>query len=216
MKDAMQQFTLYDVFGYLFPGVLSLFLLVGFSGATWLASLLGDMQSAWGTITVLVIAYVIGHFWHALGNLLFPMGWAELRSIQGMDQSTVSLAKSKLARNTGLQEVGSPRVLLELCRAMSLRLNCYPLTEVYIARQGFYRSLTLIFLAFTLALLVQVIHAGQVCLWCEPLSTWQSLLVSAASLALCLLWFCRWLRFMRHEAREVVLAVAVLPENNTI
>lgn len=156
MKD--MQITLYDIFGYLGPGVIAF---AGIYLAVW--GLILDNTQDWsklttaGWIAILVVAYLIGHVVQALSNTITKIIRINpevriLGDAQAVTPEILALVNERACRILGLQNDTSLtlKVLYDVVDHYLLQHGKTESREIYVYREGFYRGLSVALLVFAL------------------------------------------------------------------
>ncbi|MGA9761630.1 MAG: hypothetical protein WBQ14_04330 [Gaiellaceae bacterium] len=153
--------TLYDLFGYLMPGLVALGSLALLAWSLFIPShpLHSPSLTSVEWLIVFVLAYFLGHLVQAIGNLAFC--WA---------------GEDKVALEIGEEALGAKR-MKELQKAAKLgdeqKLSLFSYCDTYLAqqgkttdreiyqyREGFYRGLTIAILPALAAIVVELIRGN--------------------------------------------------------
>lgn len=145
------QVSLYDVFGYVAPGVIAF---LGIYLLGWRLVLPSDvdwsMVSTGGWIVILLVSYILGHAVQALANLFVKLlikvspETTELADIEKNSPEVFASFVKSACRVTKLPDGTSPthRVLYEIADAYLTQHGKTECRDIYIYREGFYRGLT--------------------------------------------------------------------------
>jgi len=155
MKDI--EVTLYDIFGYVFPGAVftaALYLLYWTIFPTSQLDLAGISGTGWTFL--LMVAYVAGHLVQALTNLAF-------KAQDGTFPAEVVSAAQKKARDlikpSGTGDL-APKTIFEICDHYVMQEGETATRDVYVYRKGFYRGMSAALLLLALALVVRACVPG--------------------------------------------------------
>ena len=161
------QVTLYDVFGYIIPGVvfaaaLSALFIGCFVPVLEFATI---PRGPWSAVACLVLAYICGHAAQAIGNVLstfFPVpedeALAPNRSGTQCPAIFVEASRKKMAEILQLSQMElSPRWFYRACDAAA-GTDRTTERDLYTYREGFYRGMTI---ASLLWLIVAIFLLGR-------------------------------------------------------
>lgn len=136
------QVTVYDIFGYFFPGAILLFALtILFWAVFWpQAPYVVYMDFSGTTIAILVlIAYLAGHLSQACGNFLerLPAAKDVLDTNLLIDEELVSALKKHLTQRFGhgVEDL-SPRGTHRLCDQSLVHHGSFGEREIFMYREG--------------------------------------------------------------------------------
>ena len=152
------QVTLYEIFGYLFPGAIVLFALaIGFAGIFWPNECLAlDANlSNFEIVLLLFSSYLIGHITQGLANYLeiLPAVRKSLKEHSLLSPDLLSLLKTSLSKRYGLANANIPiREIYDLCDQTLLHHSSLGEREIFIYREGFYRGCTVALAVLAIAL----------------------------------------------------------------
>ncbi|HHX45368.1 MAG TPA: hypothetical protein GX714_15470 [Chloroflexi bacterium] len=153
--------TLYDVFGYLYPGAV---LLVAIAVAAW-AVFFPAVEPAvpsvsfQGWILIVFVSYLLGHITQAIGNLLTAV-YPTVQDLDADQKRYTPDALVEAAYDRAYSMTGVPReqftweALGRLCDTTITQCGLVADRDVYVYRQGFYRGISISFFALALALLL--------------------------------------------------------------
>ena len=199
------QVTLYDVFGYLLPGIVFVGALATLFWAIFFPqpALRVDLPTAEVWIIFLVSSYVAGHMAQALGNLIAWFRPSTEDLILGTKGKlpevfvTSCKAKAKDTLNVDLTNV-SANWLYRFCDDAVIRSGKTGERDIYIYREGFYRGIFVAFVMFSLATLALILRLCWVENHILKISTWD---VGQGQLLFFLfLWIgWSWLAYRRHR-----------------
>jgi hypothetical protein len=210
-------FTLYEIFGYLLPGGVTLLGLVLLYWALFVPTVplgIATFQLGWGTWTLfVVVSYVLGHAVQAAGNQL-------LRSVE-----TAALAMSSAewlseqARSATAEllhvpiEQIAPEWAYRVLDEYSVQAGKPGDRDMFIYREGFYRGTCIALCFLSGALLVRAAFSGtsiRFTKWLFPVSGWQLLLTAAITGGVSWLFFQRYKRFTKYRVTRAVLAALLI------
>lgn len=214
--------TLYDIFGYLLPGII---LLVAIAIIFWVFICSPTIEvpnkltlEQW--LLVLLLSYIFGHMSQAIANLLFKFLPSNESLVLSKDQknnlpeSLILATKSKVSAILGIDlEKITDEMLYTFCDETTLQGGNITDREVLQYRKGFYRGLSVSFLILFIAFVLRVAVPGASISisYCIQSLNWRVFLFSISiSLACCLLFFFRYLRFARHRVVRAIMGFTVL------
>ncbi len=156
--------TLYDVFGYLFPGLV---FLSGLAIAFWglftpatPARFVGLPVELWAAI--LVLAYIAGHFLQSFYPTILKSSSFELATpkiVDTLDPFLVEAAKAKIKQIASIDvPEKDKKALVGLCDEFILQRGVSTNQEIYQYREGFYRGMSASCLLLVLALCVRLVR----------------------------------------------------------
>jgi len=158
------QFTLYELFGYAFPGAFGL---AGVFLILWRLFL--PIQPDWGNVSAtgwwlcIALAYVFGHSLQGLGNLFSKwIVWhpelAIFSDAKHLPKELQELLNQKSVRAVGLEETNklAPNVIYDIADHTIQQHGKTEMRDIYVYREGYYRGMTLGLLFFTVGLLFQL------------------------------------------------------------
>ena len=232
LKDL--QATVYDIFGYLLPGLVALLALVILFWAILIPTtpLSPTITETFNWAVVLIVGYLLGHLVQALANLLLspfkdPEELAlspELKPEEKSGKSEadknrlpeplISLAKSKVSAmaHIPLPDVKS-HLLYRFCDETVVQAGMIHDRDMYIYREGFYRGMAVSFLLLLLALVVRaLIPTPYLSLSGTPHPIASTTLLSIAVVPLLGIWLCfnRYKRFGHYKVEQAVIGFLVL------
>jgi len=212
--------TLYDLFGYLIPGIVTAvgLLLVGVAiSGTGHGDLAWVAESA-PAVLALVLCYALGHLSQAAGNLVLPTEHA-LVYLEPGEYAADVLRRAKQLLG---ERIGIDAAALEAERCMALMGECRTLVapdeehEMYVYREGFYRGMAMASAVLVVAFVVTAMRgSARVALPGAAIcvGTRGALLVGAACLVAAGLFVARLWRFQCyrvHEEVDAFLAAATM------
>ena len=220
LKDI--EVTLYDIFGYLLPGLTSL---AGIAILFWAICYPGTPLRVPETLSanwwaVVIPAYIVGHLTQAVANMVekhLPQIEDRVLSERWaghLPGALVSAARSKVGRIAGMppEQIDSD-LLYRICDEVVLQSGVTADRDLYIYREGFYRGLAVSFLLLLVSLVVRALAPG------ASLSISGSLhpvtkgalsfgaLLSLIGIVLC---YVRYRRFGGYRATQAVLGFLVI------
>lgn len=144
------QLTLYEIIGYLIPGLVNLTGLALFFWGLFLptTTVTVDLHTGELWIAFLVTAYIAGHMAQALGNLsekwLKPIELIVMENAtkDRFPQSIIEACKKKAKELTGADISDVPaRWLYRVCDDAVVRSGRIGEREIFVYREGFYRGM---------------------------------------------------------------------------
>jgi len=220
MKESLN-FTLYEVFGYLMPGLitaaaLTIFLWAIFHGNSVLPLSLWRVSTS-GVLAMLFVAYVLGHVVQALANRVLKGADERVMS----DQNPAALAaKRRLARlseetTAKMSDIWQQRVMDEYCIQAGQQGD----REIFTYREGFYRGSTVALITFCAGLAV-CIFAGNLRLLIGDAVVAPSRYELAVILVIAALaakgMYRRFQRFSEYRVARIIAAFIALTERHTL
>lgn len=218
------QVTLYEIFGYLFPGAIfltALFLVYWTLFLPAQQNLDGLTTSGW--FFVIAVAYVLGHIVQALANLL--MGWfkpEELILTRGDDlclpNEVIQRAEAKagrllgLERNVKLEELPR-RMIYNVCDHYLQQKGDIASRDIYVYREGFYRGIAVASVALAIGFIVRAVDSGAtIAIWGieSNLALGPLITLTFVSLLMSCLFFLRYRRFAKYRAVNSVYGCLVI------
>ncbi len=221
------QATLYEIFGYLLPGVVSLTAIMILLWAFYMpqSTLALTDLSAQAYIALLVLAYLLGHLTQALGNLLVKkvlVSPEEAALSKGQAASIpydlVQRARLKAGKMLGIDlEDISPGWLFRICDETLVQRGICSDRDMYIYREGFYRGTMVSMLVLAVALTVRAVIPGtslRIATSVQAISALVFVFFIILSLAGTWLAFQRYRRFSNYRVTHAVLSFLILQEQN--
>jgi hypothetical protein len=213
-------FTLYEIFGYLLPGSVTLLGCMLLYWALFVPSVplgIATFQPGLGTWTLLVVvSYVLGHAVQALGN----------KVLRGIEASALAMPSatwmSERAKETAAQLAGIParqidsKWVYRVLDEYSVQAGKPGDRDMFIYREGFYRGTCIALFLLSVALLVRSGFPGtsiQFTKWLFPVSFWQLLLTAVLIGGLGWLFLLRYKRFAEYRVTRAVLAALVIQKS---
>jgi hypothetical protein len=149
--------TLYDIFGYLLPGIL---LLVALAIAFWAlfypTEPLRQFELANHLlVAVLTVGYIAGHVLQGVANLIYA---GRDTVAAELPASVVAAARAKL-RRLGMDTAGSGKDLYEIAHEFVTQRGVRENQELMEYRTGFYRGMSLAFVGLSGALVFRWISS---------------------------------------------------------
>jgi hypothetical protein len=220
MEDIIKdmKITLYDLFGYLMPGIVFLLAIVILFWTLYyrdkvvdLAAVLGTIRDNW--LLALLGAYFSGHIAQGLGNLLNhpPI---ETRVFEDKDRciskdiAHVVIKKASESLKLELPDMSSDD-LYRFCDEAVVQNGKSENRELFLYREGFYRGLTVSFVLLLIATLVRLVVPGaraRIVDSTEPLIIgWNmGMFFVVLFLAASVFFFLRYKRFANYRARAAI------------
>lgn len=224
LKDL--QVTLYDIFGYLIPGLVSLIAIIVLFWALVIPQAafplpLSDEDGV-NWLAVLVGAYIVGHLTQAIANWvtkLFPSTERKVLSAEGEGDLPAALIESVTSKVSSMTQIPpedvEPELLYEVCGETVAQSGETGDRDLYIYREGFYRGLAVACAMLFLALVVRMLVPGtalNLSGTLQPLNIYMVLFVASLSLIGAVLSFGRYRRFGRYRVNQAVIGFLVLQE----
>jgi hypothetical protein len=219
------QITLYDIFGFLIPGVImvgaiSLFYWTIFWPASTLV--IPSKLPAIALGSFVFAAYLVGHLGQAIGNLLekLPMIRKRLEEALPLSEEVEELLRSTIGARFGKAlESLKPRELFALCDQALLHHDSPGEREIFVYREGFYRGNSVALAILAVALAVRMVHApAVVAVLGATVELYRGPLALACALAALGAWlaFRRYVRFGDHLFRTCFLRYLSLDPSASI
>lgn len=144
------ELTLYDIFGYLFPGIVTI---VALYLVVWRVMLPNDQNlnglSSTGWTAFIIAAYVIGHFTQGLSNVISRLlrenpEHAVIANPDLVPRSVIQLATARACRPIPLPDAErvNPQTLYDIMDHCLQQHGRTDNRDLYICREGFYRGLS--------------------------------------------------------------------------
>lgn len=216
MKESLN-FTLYEIFGYLMPGLVAfagiivLFWVV-FHGESVLPLSLWRISSS-GILAILFIAYLLGHAVQALANVIFT--GADREVISDVKNPIIAVARTRAqAMFPEIEkELDDHMWLVRVMDECCIQGGHEGDREIFTYREGFYRGAMLAALVFGTGILMSAVignlkfRIGEAVL--IP-SRWELGLALLITLLLALGFYKRFQRFSQFRVSRVIAAFLVL------
>ena len=222
------QVTLYEIFGYLIPGAVSIGSLGVLFWALFFPAQVVDFDMRTGELWVafLVLAYIAGHMAQAIGNLIesrikpVEQLVIEKTAPDRLPQAVVDACRAKATELTKADMSGaSPRWLYRVCDDAVIRSGKIGEREIYVYREGFYRGIFISFSAMAAACVALCIRLflvteREVMLarahW--GVTQWQLVFLAAVSVIWAALSFRRYRRFGEYRTTHALLGFLTVKE----
>jgi hypothetical protein len=213
------QITLYEIFGYLLPGmVMFSSLLLLFWAIFFPTPSIGfDLKTTEVWLAFLVFSYVAGHMGQAVGNLIQKRISSAEKLVLGqngeLSPAVLKAFKEKAAKAYEV-DVGAldEYWLFRLCDDAVLRSGKLGEREIFQYREGFYRGTAVGFASLTVACLAFVVrlwfvdgHSLKITGSDWSLTPWQFLFVALVAGAFSILAFLRYRRFGAYRVTHAML-----------
>jgi hypothetical protein len=210
---------LYDIFGYLLPGIIALLAVVLVIWSLYLPtaslSFMTLPKQVW--LLLIILAYFAEHFVQALGNLLSDLVVHPEENVFGETADTSCKELLKEAHSTVRNDLGvtkvEPRWMYRICDLTVVHCGATSERDIYVYREGFYRGASVSFALLTFALVIRCFTGKASLLWNGSL-VWVpgSLLwlLVAASGAGCALMVLRFHRFAHHRVRHALVSYLLI------
>ena len=198
--------SLYDLFGYFFPGAILLIAIT--MTIPWSAK-----ADTWAVL--ILAAYLAGHVVQAVANIIFPSRRriaTDMKSVPKVimdavdDELEALLFKDSLpAKKPELNDILKPFDKFLLCDTVLTQKGNIENRDIFVYREGFYKGLTVSFFIFFLGLAYWLpaqellIKMGQ-----KPVSLpFQVLLIlQICALGVTVLFYKRYVRFSQYKTNE--------------
>jgi len=169
MKDL--RISLYDLFGYLLPGLAFFAAAAVFFWAVFIPNkpLAWLQLSTEKWVVILLIGYFFGHMAHAIGNLCMKLfkspeeTFLSTNQSGSMPQSIIDAAKSRANKIIGVEVKDlTSECLFRICDESIAQYSSSPDRDIYQYREGFYRGLWVSFFLLSLSLVIRIWFSGTV------------------------------------------------------
>jgi hypothetical protein len=222
------QVTLYEVFGYLIPGMVHLAALALLFWALFFPApvIAFDIPTGELWVAFLVLAYIAGHMAQAVGNLvektIKPVEQLVIENTapDRLPQAVVDACRAKATELTKADMSGaSPRWLYRACDDAVIRTGKIGEREIYVYREGFYRGIFVSFSLMAVALVALCIR-----LFCVAerqlmlaraqwgVTQWQLVFLALLSAIWAALSFRRYRRFGEYRTTHALLGFLTVQE----
>lgn len=218
------QVTLYDIFGYLFVGLVagaSLWIL-GWALVFPHAALRDPKLSSSEWLAAVIAAYIVGHLVQAVANLVFeraslmPKAYVAWMWMPKDLRSGIVKKLDLTAPEEGARAPDKEKFALdayELCDiVVTQNANAGGDRQVYQYREGFYRGLTVAFFGGFVAVLLRALHNGQAVIGPHAqhiVTGWEYLVALAVLATAAWLSYHRYLRFFDYKLHNAFGSFAV-------
>jgi len=159
-------FTLYEIFGYFLPGVVSVLALAMLFWAIFLPAAAIPVHSIelsklW-YFGLIVVSYYAGHVLQGVSRSLFQNPDDVVLARAKNDLSIIKRAQEQLAAHLGMtdKETPSSSATARLCDEVAVQHGQLGDRDVFVYREGFYRGSFAAFLLLLVALIVRTIVSG--------------------------------------------------------
>jgi hypothetical protein len=216
-------FTLYEIFGYLFPGGLAL---LGISLLFWAVFVprlpLGIATCQPGLVTwtaVVFISYLLGHAVQAIGNLILKGAEHDALGVNGTLPEEIRQRAAELSAKllTVNGEKLNPVWIFRTLDEQSIQTGKAGDRDIFVYREGFYRGGAIALFFLTVALLVRSWLPGSSIQFTKGvfyISQWQFLTTALITAVVGRLFVSRYRRFAEYRISRAVLAALVLQKGN--
>lgn len=219
------QVTLYDIFGYLFPGAIVVFALTILSWSLFWPAQPYTIYTDFSWPAVIIIAlvsYLGGHLAQACGNFLekLPRATDILHKRLLIDEGLSGELKKTLGKRFGASaEALPPREMYQLCDQCLVHHGSLGEREVFIYREGFYRGVCVALAVLAIGLSVRLVRfPARLWILDSPTDIPFGALVLAILISVLGCWLCfrRYLRFAEHRIRTCLLRFLALSTGPSI
>jgi hypothetical protein len=219
MADMNIRLPLYDIFGYLFPGIVAMLAAILLIWSIYLPAapltFLSVPKQVW--FVLVVLAYFAGHFVQALGNAFSDLFVRPEERIFGehADAGCKELLKEVHAvvrRTLGVNKV-EPAWMYRICDGTVLHCGTTSEREIYVYREGFYRGSSVAFALLAIALLVRSLIGTTSLLWNGSLVAapgsllWVLFVLTAGG---CALMVVRFHRFAHYRVKHALVSYLLI------
>jgi len=226
--------TLYDIFGYLLPGIV-LFIALSTIFRTFLfwsesIVLINLNFELW--ILIILASYFLGHMGQALGNIfekyIFRLNahfFISRSKKNKIPDIITDVVKSKINEiyNLNSDDIEDKKArdkwLFRICDETILQYGVIENRELYEYRGGFYRGLTVSFFILFISLCLRMTRPeGSIRLYEWTLSMNRNTIVTFAAISIIgvILFFYRYKKFFRIRIRQALLGFLALQINQAI
>jgi hypothetical protein len=215
------QITLYDVFGYLIPGVISLVSIAILVGTLFLEGAIDiPTYPAFVWIALAVIAYITGHMTQAIATALLTLlpstihRTLTLRTKFSLEKEVLQRVNEKARRIAGIEGAATLNsgTVFEICDHYVQQHCKTDARDIYVYREGFYRGISVALLCFGVALLIRLPLEMSEVRWAElrlSLSRSQVTALILVSFSGAWLMYQRYRRFGNYLVKFAVYGVLV-------
>jgi hypothetical protein len=222
--DVNIRLPLYDIFGYLLPGIVAMLAATLLIWSIYLPAIpltfMTLPKQVWLILTVL--AYFAGHFVQALGNALSDFFVRPEEHIFGeqADASCKELMKEVHAvvhKALGVNKV-EPAWIYRICDATVLHCGTTSEREIYVYREGFYRGASVSFGLLAIGLFVRSLIGRTSLLWNGSLVTvpgsllWVLVILTGCG---CVLMVLRFHRFAQYRVKHALVSYLLIHKRLT-
>jgi len=216
------QITIYDIVGYFFPGVVSLF-----GVYLILCPYLMPLEHYWIVITLVkwcilgLSAYIAGHCIQGIANWLDKL----LRSTSGVDQ-ILSARSGSVAVKTATRHLSSiinvkeeeikSQMLYEIMDSYVVQKGKTEIRDIYVYREGFYRGLCVAYVIVAIGILIRLLSCHCYKVFGGRISLTNTLLYCflVPSVFAIVIFYQRFRRFETYRINFALHSFLVLNKNN--
>jgi hypothetical protein len=214
--------TLYDIFGYLVPGAMTLLAIViaAWTATTPRTTLQLIPQSAQLWVAAALVAYVAGHVVQAIANLLarcIPSPERVVlagRGVATIPKCLADAVRERLGARLGVPGDGlPPECVYALCDETVVQRGVTDDRQMYVYREGFYRGMAVAFLLLSLSIIARAFVPGgavKVGSTMQPMAWGLWALLAALSAAATYFMFARYQRFAAYRVTRAILGFLAL------
>jgi len=157
--------TLYDIFGYLIPGLAGLAALTVVFWALFFPEaaipILAWHLGTAGYTAIAVVAYCLGHVLQAFSALLFPNpADAIVRNSTGEIRNVLKRVTDQIKRDLriGEQEEVAGRTVVKISDEAAIQFGKQGERDVYVYREGFYRGMSVGFGVLSISMVARLLR----------------------------------------------------------
>jgi hypothetical protein len=220
------QLTLYEIFGYLFPGLVAAVGIYILTVSLFASSepVQVPLPNSYRMAAFLLLAYFAGHGAQACGNLVERYLTPIEKALCGKTKSAMPLEIIRACRERagalvpGIGENLSPKWLVKLAAAAIEERDKSGSLELFTYREGFYRGCFiagLIVAASLVSLAIRLKWSAQLSIvifgHTYAMSLQKTVFALFLSMLSSVLSFQRWRRFSKHRFTHTLLAFAITP-----
>jgi len=201
--------SLYDILGYLFPGLiffggLVLFYSTFLNGSTIVSWNMTDSIVSW--VALIVVCYILGHSVQAIAGLLLRR---KIPQNNPISEEVISNAKAAIANVYGIELTDT--LLNRYCKSIVNLYGDRSNADTYIHREGFYRGGCVGFMFLTIMFIprlfcVEYVISGT--LYTMNIGTTIVLIILFVSVTL--LFRYRYYRFVRYSFEETLISATLI------
>jgi len=208
--------TLYEIFGYVVPGVLTL--IAAFSaiwGEYFPNNTLHIIAPHYNVVvlgTLLLFAYLGGHLIQAVGNIIFTRAEARPEIVADCKHLSNSALQALQSTYESCPTSANFKDVVSLSNAVLSQFGNGGECELYIYREGFYRGAAISALLCAFAVTLRMLHPTLIEISNDSVTIPRSLLFLTAILCSMSAWlfYARFKRFGEYRVRHILSVVTIL------